>query len=146
MDVLLRHPGTDLYTAGVVLYQMLTGVLPAPPGTGRSRGAREARPNPKRRTAPVSRSTTTFAGRMSLWMIPRACNRARAAREADGDAQEAGQGHGPAHETVEGLAARIFEQEHRDAIDADQVERADGPRRVQLGAQRVLVLQPRHRR
>ena len=49
-------------------------------------------------------------------------------------------------ETVEGLAARIFEQEHRDAIDADQVERADGPRRVQLGAQRVLVLQPRHRR
>src|SRR3989475_512405 len=55
--------------------------------------------------------------------------------ETDAGAQEAGHIHRSAHQAVEGLAARILQQQHRYAVHADEVERTNGPRRVQLGPQ-----------
>jgi len=55
--------------------------------------------------------------------------------ETDADAQEARHIHRPAHQAIEGLASRILQQQHRHAVDPDEVERTNRPRRVQLGPQ-----------
>ena len=65
-------------------------------GDWRSRGSREAIPNPVSQTWAVAALTRTLAGLMSLWISPAACTLADAPRDADREAQEGVHLHGRA--------------------------------------------------
>src|ERR1700739_74051 len=95
------------------------------PGACRSRGSRDATPNPVSRTSEAPWLTTILPGLMSLWTRPRRwCLPTAGARPA---------------RPLERLAARILEHQYGPAIFADELQRPDGPTPFQLVFQFVFM-------
>ena len=65
-------------------------------------------------------------------------------READGHAQKLGQLERVPHKTLEDLAARILEQEHRPPLVIHQSQGPRRPGRLQRIRNCIGVLEPRH--
>ena len=62
--------------------------------------------------------------------------------ERDGEAEERRQGHRLADVAIQELTARVREQEYGPALVAHQRKRPNGPLRIQLVPQRILMFEP----
>ena len=83
---------------------------------------------------------------MSLWMRPRRWTWPKCCRQADGDAQDAGQIERssllPLKNQIQGLTARILQYEDRPSFVTSERQRLGCPRRIEFGCERVFVLEP----
>ena len=110
-------------------------------GACRSRGRREAMPNPVSRTCRSPQFTRMLAGFRSLWTRPRWWSLAQGRGDAEREAQEALQLHGRAEQPLERLAARILEHQHGPTALAHELQGPRRPGAVQLILQPVFVRQ-----
>ena len=102
-------------------------------GDWRSRGRREAMPKPVSHTSPVARFTRILAGLTSLWIEAAPMQLAERSRHADGQAQKLCQFHRSSKQSIQRLAARVGEYEHRPPLVRCERERPNCPPGIELG-------------
>jgi hypothetical protein len=102
----------------------------------RSRGKREAMPNPVSRTSPSAQFTTIWAGLTSLWTRVRLAQRRD---NPDREVQEASRLHRSLDESRERFASGVLEQQRCPTAVAGKRERPSSPCGVEIAAQLIFV-------
>src|SRR6266566_111659 len=109
-------------------------------GDLRSRGNREAIPQPINQARPVTGSIIMLAGLTSLWDEASNVQLPEGGRSTDRHAKEVSQFHGCSQQSIERLASWILEEEDRSSLVLRELKRSNCPRRIQLSPQGELVL------
>ena len=110
-------------------------------GAWRSRGRRDARPKPVR--TDMTGFIDQHMGRLDV-LVDEALlvDFAKSSRQADGKPQKASNFKGASGHSLEQLTARIGEHQQKPPALVPQLQRACGPGRIELTAQRKFLLQP----
>jgi hypothetical protein len=108
-------------------------------GACRSRGRRDAMPNPVSLTSPVARFTRIFAGLIILVQKLALIRLAKRGDDAERNFQEAAHRHRRAGPTVQRLATLILEQECRAPVFLAKFQRPHRPGGVQLVLQSIFM-------
>ena len=108
-------------------------------GACRSRGRREAMPNPVSRVSPSGQFTRILAGLMSLWTRPCRCASPSAAAMPIARRRKRPASIGAPTQPLKRFAARILEQQRRTTALADKCERTCRPCGVEFVPQVIFM-------